>query len=55
MDYKNYLINYILGFNNHKYTKLELYTKTCIELSRIKDDLHRRDDIQLNVDLCTVI
>mgnify|MGYP003155699353 CR=1 FL=1 len=55
MDYKNYLIEYILRFNNHKYTKLELYTKTCIELSRIKDDLHRRDDVQLNVDLCTVI
>ena len=30
MDYKNYLIEYILGFNNHKYTKLELYTKTLI-------------------------
>ena len=55
MDYKNYLIEYILGFNNHKYTKLELYTKTCIELCTIKDNLHRRDDIQVNADLCTVI
>ena len=47
MDYKNYLIEYILGFNNHKYTKLELYTKTCIELCTIKDNLHRRDDVSI--------
>ena len=55
MDYKNYLIEYILGFNNHKYTKLELYTKTCIELCTIKDNLHRRDDVRVNADFCTVI
>ena len=47
MDYKNYLIEYILGFNNHKYTKLELYTLTCNELSTIKNDLHRRDDVSI--------
>ena len=45
MDLKNYLINMILKFNNHKYTKLELYTLTCNELSTIKNDLHRRDDV----------
>ena len=47
MDYKNYLIEYILGFNNHKYTKLELYTLTCNELTTIKNDLHRRDDVSI--------
>ena len=55
MDYKKYLINYILTFDSNDYSKLELYTKTCIELSRIKDELHRRDDVQVNADLCTVI
>ena len=55
MDYKNYLINYILTLDSNNHSKLELYTKTCIELSRIKDELHRRDDVQVNADLCTVI
>ena len=55
MELKKYLINYILGLTNHKYTKLELYTKTCVELSTIKDELHMRDDVKVNVDLCTVI
>ena len=45
MDLKNYLINMILKFINHEYTKLELYTLTCNELSTIKNDLHRRDDV----------
>jgi hypothetical protein len=47
MELKSYLINMILGFNNHKYTKLELYTLTCNELSTIKNDLHRRDDVSI--------
>ena len=55
MDLKKYLINYILGLTNHEYTKLELYTKTCVELSTIKNDLHRRDDVKVNADLCTII
>jgi len=55
MDLKKYLVNYILGLTNHEYTKLELYTKTCVELSRIKDELHMRDDVKVNADFCTVI
>ena len=55
MDLKRYLINYILGLTNHEYTKLELYTKTCVELSNIKNELHMRDDVKVNADLCTVI
>ena len=55
MDLKNYLVNYILTLDSNKYSKLELYTKTCVELSTIKNDLHRRDDIKVNADLCTVI
>ena len=45
MELKSYLINMILGFNNHKYTKLELYTLTCNELSTIKNDLLESDDV----------
>ena len=47
MDLKKYLINMILMFDGHKYTKLELYTMKCIELSRIKDELLMRDDVSI--------
>ena len=47
MDLKNYLINIILQFDNHEYTKLELYTKTCLELSTIKDELVMLDSVNI--------
>ena len=49
MDLKKYLINMILGFTNHKYTKLELYTMTCVELSRVKEELRMRDDVKVTI------
>ena len=49
MELKNYLVNYILGFTNHSYTKLELYTMTCVELSRVKEELRMRDDIKVTI------
>ena len=56
MDLKKHLINMILMFDGHEYTKMELYTKTCIELSRIKDDLIMRDDVSVKDEyICTVI
>ena len=45
MELKSYLINMILGFNNHKYTKLELYTLTCVELTQLKEELRMSDKI----------
>jgi len=47
MDLKNYLINMILTFDGHKYTKIELYTMKCIELSRIKDELLMLDSVNI--------
>ena len=47
MELKNYLVNYILTLDSNKYSKLELYTLTCNELSTIKNDLHRRDDVSI--------
>ena len=55
MDLKNYLVNYILTLDNNKYSKLELYTKTCVQLSTIKDYLHSLDNIKVNADYCTAI
>ncbi len=45
MDLKKYLINMILGFSNHKYTKLELYSLTCLELSSLKEELRMKDSV----------
>ena len=41
------LINMILGFNNHKYTKLELYTLTCVELTQLKEELMMSDKVTI--------
>ena len=56
MDLKKYLINMILMFDNHEYTKLELYTKTCVELSSIKNELLMRDNVNIKEEyICTII
>lgn len=47
MDYKEYLVSYILQLTGHNHSRLELYTKSCIELSWIKEELRMRDDVEV--------
>ena len=54
MDYRTHIIKMILGLDN-TYSKLELYTMSTLELSRIKDVLLMMDNKIPNTDLNTVI